>query len=57
MTVVRRYESTDEDWRLLAPLLPSQKRGGKWNDHATAHPGHFQFPGLRVVSTGESAGS
>lgn len=30
-----RYELTDEQWDLLQGLFPSQKRGGKWNDHRT----------------------
>jgi transposase len=41
MTTVRRYEFTDEDWALVAPLLPAQKRGGKWNDHRTVMNGMF----------------
>ena len=28
-----RYELTDDEWNLLKGLFPSQKRGGKWNDH------------------------
>lgn len=28
-----RYELTDEEWNLLKGLFPTQKRGGKWNDH------------------------
>jgi transposase len=28
-----RYELTDDEWELLKGLFPSQKRGGKWNDH------------------------
>jgi len=30
-----RYELTDEQWNLLKVLFPTQKRGGKWNDHRT----------------------
>lgn len=30
-----RYEMTDDEWDLLKGLFPSQKRGGKWNDHRT----------------------
>ena len=30
---MRRYELTDEQWRLIEPLLPRQGRGGKWADH------------------------
>jgi transposase len=30
-----RYELTDEQWDLLKGLFPSQKRGGRWNDHRT----------------------
>jgi transposase len=41
MTVVRRYEVSDEDWALIAPLLPKQERGGKWNDHRTVMNGMF----------------
>ena len=32
---MRRYELTDEAWQRIAPLLPRQKRGGKWHDHRT----------------------
>jgi transposase len=28
-----RYELTDDEWELLKGLFPSQKRGGRWNDH------------------------
>ena len=41
MTVVRRYEFTDEDWAQIEPLLPKQERGGKWNDHRTVMNGMF----------------
>ena len=30
-----RYELTDDEWDLLKGLFPTQKRGGKWNDHRT----------------------
>lgn len=30
---MRRYELTDEQWKLIEPHLPRQSRGGKWNDH------------------------
>jgi len=30
-----RYELTDDEWNLLKGLFPTQKRGGKWNDHRT----------------------
>ena len=29
----RRYELTDEQWALIAPLMPKRKPGGRWNDH------------------------
>ena len=32
---MRRHELSDEEWALVAPLLPRQRRGGKWNDHRT----------------------
>ena len=41
MTVVRRYEFTDQDWALIEPLLPKQERGGKWNDHRIVLNGMF----------------
>lgn len=28
-----RYELTDDEWGLLKGLFPTQKRGGRWNDH------------------------
>lgn len=31
----RRYELTDEQWKLIAPLMPPKKPGGRWNDHRT----------------------
>ena len=38
---MRRYELTDEAWERIAPLLPRQKRGGKWRDHRTIVNGMF----------------
>ena len=35
MAPLKRYELTDEQWKLIAPLLPKQQRGGRWNDHRT----------------------
>jgi transposase len=31
----RRFELTDEEWDVIAPLLPSlaPQRGGRWRDH------------------------
>jgi transposase len=31
----RRFELTDEEWELIAPLLPPMdpRRGGRWRDH------------------------
>jgi transposase len=31
----RRYELTDEQWDLIAPLMPKAKPGGRSNDHRT----------------------
>ena len=28
-----RGDLSDAQWRLIGPLLPKQRRGGKWNDH------------------------
>lgn len=36
---MRRHELSDEGWRLVAPLLPRQARGGRWNDHRTTLSG------------------
>ena len=41
MTIVRRYEFSDEDWAQIEPLLPKRERGGKWNDHPTVTNGMF----------------
>lgn len=30
---MRRFELTDEQWKLIKPVLPTQTRGGRWNDH------------------------
>lgn len=37
----RRYELTDEAWQRLEPLMPTQQRGGRWNDHRTVLNGMF----------------
>lgn len=37
----KRYELTDDGWERIAPLLPAQKRGGKWADHRTLLNGIF----------------
>ncbi|MFB9876985.1 transposase, partial [Planobispora siamensis] len=31
----RRFELTDEEWQVIAPLLPPMdpRRGGRWRDH------------------------
>lgn len=32
----RRFELTDAEWEILAPLLPTNPpRGGRWKDHRT----------------------
>jgi len=31
----RRDELTDEAWERIEPLLPKQRRGGRWADHRT----------------------
>jgi transposase len=31
----KRYELTDEQWALIASLMPKRKPGGRWNDHRT----------------------
>ena len=31
----RRYEITDEQWKLIAPIMPRKKLVGQWNDHST----------------------
>jgi len=30
-----RYDLTNEHWRLIEPLMPKRKPGGRWNDHWT----------------------
>lgn len=37
----RRYELTDEAWQRIQPLMPTQQRGGRWNDHRTVLNGMF----------------
>lgn len=37
----RRYELTDEGFERIEPLLPTQRRGGKWADHRTVLNGIF----------------
>src|SRR2546421_6516744 len=42
-----RGDTSDAQWRLIEPLLPKQKRGGRWNDH------RLMFDGiLWVLRTG-----
>src|SRR5437016_2122898 len=42
-----RGDTSDAQWRLIGPLLPKQKRGGRWNDH------RLMFDGiLWVLRTG-----
>lgn len=37
----RRYEMTDDGYEWIEPLLPKQRRGGKWADHRTVLNGMF----------------
>jgi transposase len=38
--MVRRFELTDAEWEILAPLLPPDPpRGGRWKDHRTVVSG------------------
>jgi transposase len=37
----KRYELTDDGWERIAPLLPVQRRGGKWAEHRTVLNGMF----------------
>ena len=37
----RRYEMTDEAFELIEPLLPVQRRGGRWQEHRTVLNGIF----------------
>jgi transposase len=42
-----RGDTSDAQWKLIEPLLPGQKRGGRWNDH------RLMFDGiLWVLRTG-----
>lgn len=42
-----RGDTSDAQWKLILPLLPRQKRGGRWNDH------RLMFDGmLWVLRTG-----
>ena len=34
-----RGDLSDKQWRLVAPLLPKQERGGKWNEHRVTFDG------------------
>jgi transposase len=38
-TTKHRGDLSDAQWALIAPLLPRQRRGGKWNDHRTTFNG------------------
>ncbi len=31
--MLRRFELTEAQWKLISPSLPKQRRGGRWNDH------------------------
>lgn len=33
--MVGRGELTEAAWNAIAPLLPTQQRGGQWRDHRT----------------------
>jgi len=35
MPPLRRYELFDEQWKLIATIMPRKKPGGQWNDHRT----------------------
>lgn len=37
----KRYELSDQGWERLRPVLPVQKRGGRWNDHRAMLNGIF----------------
>lgn len=37
----KRYELTDDGWERIEPLLPKQRRGGKWAEHRTVLNGMF----------------
>lgn len=34
-----RGDLSDAQWKLIGPLLPTQQRGGKWNDHRRTFDG------------------
>jgi transposase len=39
---LKRHDLTDEEWELLAPLLPAHPRQGhRWNDHRTVINGVY----------------
>jgi transposase len=39
---MRRYELSDEEWALVADLLPRNgRRGGQWRDHRAVLNGIF----------------
>jgi transposase len=35
MPTPKRYELTDEQWKLIESLMPRRRPGGRWNDHRT----------------------
>jgi len=35
MQLPRRYELTDEQWKLITPIMPRKKFGGQWDDYRT----------------------
>jgi transposase len=37
----RRYELSDEAWERIQPVMPKQRRGGRWNDHRLMLNGIF----------------
>jgi transposase len=37
----KRYELTDDAWERIEPLLPTQRRGGRWAEHRTVLNGMF----------------
>ena len=39
--MTQRYKLTDEQWRLIEPYLPVQKRGGRWAGHRKVVDGIF----------------
>jgi transposase len=39
---MRRHELTDQQWELIAPLFPAnRRRGGQWRDHRSVLNGVF----------------